>query len=87
MYADCADAILEPTLFHDTMRDTLPVAFAVAVNAHVPYRVGSRAHPTKTTLRSGQRRDFHAPGSSNTPIDSTCEVCGNMFTTPAFFIT
>ncbi len=25
--------------------------------------------------------------SSNTPIDSTCEVCGNMFTTPAFFIT
>jgi len=25
--------------------------------------------------------------SSNTPIDSTCEVCGNMLTTPAFFIT
>jgi len=24
---------------------------------------------------------------SNTAIDSTCDVCGNMFTTPAFFST
>jgi hypothetical protein len=32
-------------------------------------------------------RGAYASGSSNTPIDSTCEVCGNMFATPALRIT
>jgi hypothetical protein len=33
------------------------------------------------------RPSENQPGNSNTAIDSTWEVCGNMFTTPAFFKT